>query len=393
MKNIEQKALIFICIIFFAAQAKIHAQEISTIKIRVADAPKGFIIKLYELELNIEVLKDSAFLDPAGYIFFNVSLTQEGIYIIKPTADVRIPVIMHPNDSINISFSWPDVSYPSVINASEPTKALIRIEQKRTELAKNIEILYKSKHPKTDSLFGVYIAEHRNYLEEIIKNNRTSLISLWAIQQTLGPVSFFNIDKDEVLFENLSRTLLASSPNNKNVRAFHQNVSQYLREKRIEEEIEKRVGIGRKAPDIVLLNPDSVPLKLYDLKGKTILLKFWNPNCDLCREENRTLKKLYEKYHPNGFEVFSVSIGTVREEWLYALQEDNISVWYNVKIPEEGTNIPNTQSHYVALYGIRSIPYSFLIDNEGTIVKKDFDMKTLEKWLEWHYSSPFLDHY
>ena len=111
------------------------------------------------------------------------------------------------------------------------------------------------------------------------------------------------------------------------------------------------------------------------------MIRFWNPSCDDCRDENRKLIPLYQKYKNSGFEVFEVSIGTNKSEWLIVMDEDKSNIWTNVKIPEEGDNIPNMSSYFVWLYGVESVPYSLLIDKEGVIVKKGFQTEDLDKIL------------
>ena len=48
----------------------------------------------------------------------------------------------------------------------------------------------------------------------------------------------------------------------------------------------------------------SEPLKLKDLKGKVVLVRFWTaPGCPFCAASAPTLNEFYENYHSQGLEV------------------------------------------------------------------------------------------
>jgi Redoxin len=61
------------------------------------------------------------------------------------------------------------------------------------------------------------------------------------------------------------------------------------------DKIKKQLA-GRTAPDFVLTDIQGKPIKLSDLKGKTVLLDFWATRCGPCRADGPSLDKLYEKY-------------------------------------------------------------------------------------------------
>lgn len=56
------------------------------------------------------------------------------------------------------------------------------------------------------------------------------------------------------------------------------------------------------------------PLALAGLKGKVVLLNFFNKYCGPCREEYPHLQELHKKYGPKGFTVVSVSNDETAEE-------------------------------------------------------------------------------
>ena len=143
------------------------------------------------------------------------------------------------------------------------------------------------------------------------------------------------------------------------------------------------VQIGQPAPDIKLPNPNGKEYALSDLKGKIVLLDFWASWCGPCRRENPNVVKVYERYKSQGFTVFSVSLDGIdsrtaarygndpsrinqamdgqKKRWVDAIKKDGL-VWdYHV------SDLKKWESSPAALYGVRSIPRTFMIDRDGNI--------------------------
>lgn len=126
--------------------------------------------------------------------------------------------------------------------------------------------------------------------------------------------------------------------------------------------------VGNIAPDIELASPDGKVLKLSSLRGKMVLIDFWASWCGPCRRENPNIVGAYEKYSKakfktaKGFEIFSVSLDKQDGPWKMAIEKDGL-VWKN-----HVSDLKGWESSAAALYGVKSIPMSFLIDEHGVIV-------------------------
>ena len=135
-------------------------------------------------------------------------------------------------------------------------------------------------------------------------------------------------------------------------------------------------AIGALAPELAFENPDGKILKLSDLRGKYVLIDFWASWCGPCRKENPNVVRLYQQYHEKGFEVFSVSLDKDKNSWIKAIEKDNL-LW-----PNHVSDLKYWSSQGAKIYGVSSIPSTFLIDKDGRIIGKNLRGSELANKLE-----------
>ena len=166
--------------------------------------------------------------------------------------------------------------------------------------------------------------------------------------------------------------LRAQQPDIKKIKELYASLSEDVKNTPYGEMIGKQLEtmnateIGSEAPDFSGPTPDGEELALADAMGKVTIIDFWAAWCKPCRQENPNVVKVYNKYHDKGLNIISVSLDKPNEKdkWLKAIEDDGL-VWNHV------SNLKFWDEPIAKKYGIRAIPATFIIDENGVIVDRD----------------------
>jgi thiol-disulfide isomerase/thioredoxin len=111
---------------------------------------------------------------------------------------------------------------------------------------------------------------------------------------------------------------------------------------------------------------------LSSLKGQYVLIDFWASWCGPCRKENPNVKKVYDKYHAQGFEIVSVSLDNDAKMWRQAVAKDQLN-WIQV------SDLKGWENELAQTFQINAIPTNILIDKEGKIIATNLRGGELER--------------
>ena len=129
---------------------------------------------------------------------------------------------------------------------------------------------------------------------------------------------------------------------------------------------------AQKVPDITLQLIDGKKLKLSSLKGKPILITFWATSCPGCIKEMPHLTELYNEMHGQGLEIIGIAMPYDRPDYVMEMIKHK-KVPYLIAFDLKG--------EAVRAFGKVSLtPTTFLIDNNGKIVKKKIGEMKMDIW-------------
>ncbi len=132
---------------------------------------------------------------------------------------------------------------------------------------------------------------------------------------------------------------------------------------------------GAPFPDFDEKDLNGEPLSLARFKGRVVLIDFWATWCGPCVDELPNVIAAYRKYHDKGFEIIGISLDR-DEAALRRFIAEHEMTW-----PQYFDGL-YWQSKLGRKYGVNSIPATYLVDGDGTIVARDLRGPALEKELE-----------
>lgn len=139
----------------------------------------------------------------------------------------------------------------------------------------------------------------------------------------------------------------------------------------------KKTAVGSKYINLTGDTPEGSQISLSDYVGKNklVLVDFWASWCGPCRVAMPSLIKLYNEYHNKGFEIVGVSLDDNKDSWVKGIEELKL-VWPQMSdLKGWGTELGKE-------YAVSSIPYTVLIDQDGTIINIRPNEAKLEELLK-----------
>jgi len=123
------------------------------------------------------------------------------------------------------------------------------------------------------------------------------------------------------------------------------------------------IEVGQSAPNFSaqdLKTGSTISFKTA-YKGQVVLVNLWGTFCVPCRKEMPAMEALYRELGPKGFKIAAVSVdeGNLKDVLAFA---DELGLTFDILHDGDGSV---QQAFQTVMF-----PESFLIDRDGTIVKK-----------------------
>lgn len=121
------------------------------------------------------------------------------------------------------------------------------------------------------------------------------------------------------------------------------------------------VRVGVLAPDFTFPDLNGKRVRLFDHRGKVVLINIWATWCAPCREEMPSMEKLYNRFKGEDFEILAVSIDSTGQKAVAPFMHE-----LNLTFPA----LLDPEAKIRGLYGVTGVPESFIVDKKGIVVEK-----------------------
>jgi peroxiredoxin len=121
------------------------------------------------------------------------------------------------------------------------------------------------------------------------------------------------------------------------------------------------INIGQQAPDFSIKDENGQPVKLSDFRGKLVFLNFWATWCEPCIEEMPAMETITNAFKDKKFQMLTISVDLDWSDVKKFYKE------YNLTMP---VLLDPGQQVAKGLYKVTGYPETFLIDANGSVVKR-----------------------
>ena len=146
---------------------------------------------------------------------------------------------------------------------------------------------------------------------------------------------------------------------------------------------------GETAMEFSATLKDQSDFKLSDLKGNYVLIEFWGSWCGPCRAQSKHLVALKNKYsnakfkNAGGFEIVSIGVETNEKRWERAIIKDGLTWPYHIL--DKATSLRFFDSPIANLYGVKELPTSYLVNEDGVIMGVNLPFEEIDKLLKCRF--------
>ncbi len=331
------------------------------------------------------MVADTVTTNDAGRFTLKVEIPgDEATFYNLHCGERTIPLILAPGDKVAVNSLPGLIDGYSVSGSEESTlvKEIKNIMAFGVAKLDSLATLYNKTTAKAlrESISKDYTATYldikRKQIEFIVTNSG-SLAAIYALNQRLpGDEVLFNGETDIVYFRLVADAVEKNYPKSTYLASLKEAIQYYDNQRELADKINEAMATPAGFPELELPDMTGKKQSLTQIQqGKVVLVDFWSILEEGAQFRQAELKKIYEKYHDKGFEIYQVAVDTAQPEWIQTLQMQKLP-WISV------CDFKGSASPAVMLYGVTTIPTNYLLNKEGDIVAIGAYGDNLEKELK-----------
>lgn len=282
-----------------------------------------------------------------GRFSLQANIPKGNVYKLRLGSGHYLMLILNPGDRIHLQINATDMYHPVIEGSPES------------------EVIYQ-----VPDILNRYEQELKSYTEQLEREKAEELAAIAEANKHSLAVLFFieNIPYEQYpgLHREISQNLYAKYPDNPVVEELKERV-----------DIKTRLAVGSPAPALEINDTAGTALTIAQFEGQLLLIDFWTSKCTPCRHDHLKLAKLYEEYHAQGFEIFSIALELNKRTWKKAIRRGQLN-W------PQGSDLKYRDTPLIDRYQIQGLPHRILVDEKGNILKINPSMEELEALIKNH---------
>ena len=200
----------------------------------------------------------------------------------------------------------------------------------------------------------------------LVKAKANAEMYNWTVRYLYNLYREAPIEGNTEVYNYISENYILAEPNRWNDKPFVEQVRSRVAKAKLN-------PIAGKATNLLLQNPYGKAIDLYSTKANYTILFFYNPECEACKPVSAALSDFSNQYRTKGVEVFAVYMDQKQDVGKATLASKGQN-WINGYDPNCSVKIEEKNDLY-------TLPMTYLLDKNKTLIIKDATIKQLENYL------------